>query len=203
MSYQTFGKNKGSSNSQSKFLQLKLTSDLIKDKTILDFGCNEGYFCFELQKLGAKSITGIDKVEDTIKLANKRNKYKNIQFIHGGIDLLRTLPDKSFDIIIILSALHYMSSPDQRDDKDIPKIFYEIQRLLTDNGIFIFEGGVDKTSLKNEFIELHRHRDIVFHPTENKIKYIFDTIFSKHKYIGNSVNQNGDIIPRHVYYGYK
>lgn len=203
MSYQTFGKNKGSSDSKSKFLKLQLTPDLIRDKTILDFGCNEGYFCFELQKLGAKNIIGIDKTESTIKLANKRNIYDNVKFIHGDINLLKTLSDKSFDIIIILSALHYMSNPEERDDKDIPRIFYEIHRLLTDNGIFVFEGGVDKSSLKNEFIKLHRSKDIVFHPTETKLKYIFNTIFSKYINIGDSINQKGDKIPRYVYRGYK
>jgi len=199
MPYQTFEDQIGDSNSPMKFRRMNFNDDMVRDKTIIDFGCNEGYFCFELQKMGAGMIIGIDKNQGFIDLANKRNNSSNIEFICGNIDVLNNMKDESINIIIIASALHYMSDPGQRNDKDIPIIFEEIHRLLKPNGMFVFEGGVKKCN-SNEFIELKRSRDKVYHPTNIKIEKIFKKMFNDCKYVGPSVNQNGDIIPRHVYH---
>lgn len=52
MGYQTFPWAKGDSASYNKLYALQIPS--LKNKTFLDVGCNEGYFCGYAEFLGAK-----------------------------------------------------------------------------------------------------------------------------------------------------
>ena len=44
----------------------------VKDKTVLDIGCNTGMFCFEALKRGAREVTGLDKNVDFVQAATMR-----------------------------------------------------------------------------------------------------------------------------------
>lgn len=205
MSYQTFTPNeKSNSDSFGKFNSLKLSKEQIENKNVVDIGCNEGYFCFKLKQLGAEKVIGIDKSQKYIELAKKRDINSDIIFINDDYHYLDSIAENSIDMVLLLSAMHYMSHPEHRDEKDIPEIIYMIHRVLKPEGVFIFEGGVYKDNDSNEFIQLKRKiGDTVYHPTENKLLNILTSIFSKYQYIGNSVNQGGDPVPRYVYMGIK
>lgn len=204
MTYQRFGKEKSSSDSHSKFQSLKLTTDMIANKNVLDIGCNEGYFTFKMAEMGAKNVIGIDKTNKWIELANKRNTFKNVLFINTDLQYLNTLESHSIDIVLTLSSMHYMCDPHMRDQNDVPLLLIQISRILSNGGIWIFEGGVVENNTENEFIALHRRiGDIVYHPTKTKIQDIIIKTFGSYKYIGPSVNQPGDPVPRFVYYGVK
>lgn len=203
MGYQSFENDRGNSNSPGKYNSLRLNVDMVKDKVVLDIGCNEGYFCIKMSELGAKKVIGIDKTQKWITLANKR-KRSNIEYINSDLSYLKSLEDNSIDIILILSAMHYMCNPEDRDIDDSPVFLYEAKRVLKDNGKLIFEGGVEFHDDSKVFIELKRNiGDTVYHPTKNKIEDLFGKIFGECEYIGPSVKQGGDPIDRHVYYGVK
>lgn len=204
MSYQKFDSEKSSSNSHGKFDSLKLDEIFIKDQKVIDIGCNEGYFCFKLAELGAKSVIGIDKNDKWVNLANKRNTYDNVEFINGDIEYLKTLDDESCDIILILSAMHYMCNPIDRDEDEIPTIINEVVRLLKAGGIFIFEGGVCKENIQEPFLKLKRNiGDTVYHVTEKHLLGPISSKFSEFYLVGSSVKQGGDPIDRFVYRGIK
>lgn len=58
MAYQTFPWVTGDSRSYHKLLALQLPN--LKDKSFLDVGCNEGYFCGYAHFMEASKVTGID-----------------------------------------------------------------------------------------------------------------------------------------------
>ena len=131
--YQTFPGEEGDSDSQRKLAALKLPSFL--GKSVLDVGCNEGFFCLEALKRGATRVLGIDRNPDFISRAKSRHARLHIG---GQIDFdcrtWDTLPADKFDVVLLLSALHY--AEDQRA---------MIQRLvehLTPQGLFVLEAGV-------------------------------------------------------------
>lgn len=204
MPYQSFEKGEGNSKSKQKYESLKLNSTLLKDAAVLDIGCNEGYFCFKAAELGAKVVTGIDKSNKWINLARCRNSYNNVFFVESSLCYLDTIEPESIDIIFLLSAMHYMTDPENINSNGVPRIFSKISTLLKKGGLFIFEGGVEMNDESDSFIQVKRSiGDTVYHPTKNKMQNILTSTFSSYKYIGESVKQGGDPISRYVYYGIK
>ena len=51
-----------------------------KGKRVLDVGCGTGNFAKEVSKNNAKYVLGIDYAEEAIKIAQKNNKQKNLEF---------------------------------------------------------------------------------------------------------------------------
>lgn len=189
MSYQSFGNKKGSSNSEQKYICLNINSSMIKDKKVLDIGCNEGFFCDKFIKLGASSCLGLDASSNFITLAKSRFNYPNLKF--QNIDIAKFETSEKYDIILIASALHYM---------DAKQIIPKVKSLLNEGGLFIFEGGVIQDKTVNEWKHIKRSIDTVIHPTSLALKELIETNFSRISYIGKSVNQVGDPIPRFVYH---
>ncbi len=192
MPYQSFDII-GDSNSLLKYESLKLQDISITGKTCLDVGCNEGYFCHKMIELGANKCIGLDKDMSIIDKANERiktNKY-NIEYLHVNIDDYST--DNKYDVIIVLSALHYM---------DAFKIIPKIAGLLNTGGVFVFEGGVIMNRPSNEWIEIKRFRDTVVHPTKCAFETLTSKFFKRVSLIGPSVFQPGDPIDRFVYHCY-
>jgi len=72
-SYQSFSENAlGDSRSHEKLPKLGLPDDL-KGKNVIDLGCNEGFFCYECEKRGAK-VTGVERDSYWYDLALERKK---------------------------------------------------------------------------------------------------------------------------------
>ena len=69
-------------------------------EVVLDMGCGTGVLTILAEKLGAKSLTGIDiedwAYENSIENA-ERNDCKNIKFLHGGIE---QIPNQDFGLIL-------------------------------------------------------------------------------------------------------
>ena len=187
-SYQTFPDGIGDSNSPQKLRSLKLPD--FQGKSVLDVGCNEGYFSFEAVAGGASRVLGIDRNSEIIVRAKDRKVRQGIadqlDFVCQGWD---TLPNEKFDIIIFLSALHYA------DDQ-----LALIRRLvdhLSPNGVLILECGIVSEET-NDFVEIQRAIDVVHFPTMGRIKdWLAPYAW---KLIGDSVDQIGDPIPRKVFH---
>src|SRR5512134_241970 len=108
MAYQSIGGAKGASDSQEKLTRLRLSRlGPIKGKSVLDLGCNEGFFCGALLEKGAARVLGIDQWPGVI--AKARDRFPKAEFKVGS---WWDLPDEKFDLILFLSAVHY--EPRQR-----------------------------------------------------------------------------------------
>lgn len=203
MAYQTFDQ-KGDSNSSEKWNALSLDKSHINDKKILDIGCNEGFFCLKCIEYGAKEVIGIDRHAGFIANANKRKEDNNsITYITSDWNNLPNLFEtETFDIILLLSSMHYASSPDKILPNGTNMIMNTIYKLLKKGGIFIFEGGVIMSE-EEKWVDVNRIMDIVYHPTQKQFEKAAKILFEDVKLIGKSVNQVGDPIDRYVYHCHK
>ena len=104
--------------------------DLSRCYGILDLGCGYGLF---IERLNGRippeaRITGLDVLESnrTAFLHTLEAIGFTGEFIKGGADLIRTIADASFDLIIASYSLYFF-----------PHLIADIARLLKDDGIFI------------------------------------------------------------------
>jgi SAM-dependent methyltransferase len=83
--------------------------DEIKDKRVLDIGCNKGLFSFIVKQHGAKYVRGIDPLESSITLAKEiANTLKlEIDFRCEKFSK-QLLSEEPYDIVLCLSSYHYL-----------------------------------------------------------------------------------------------
>lgn len=83
----------------------------VKDKTVLDFGCNTGYIDFRLVEKGAKHITAIDSKPELIKICMwiwaLEKHYNTIEFICADKYEWAKDCNDTFDIGLNLSNMGY------------------------------------------------------------------------------------------------
>ena len=179
-SYQTFDV-KGSSDSAAKLEAIQLPRDL-SGKSFLDLGCNEGFFCLEALKRGATRVVGIDQNPDFI--AKARSRVSEATFLEQS---WQDLPAEKFDVILMLSALHY---------EDRPREFlHRLRDHLTDDGLLILEVGVaNERGMTRVWTQ---RKSTVFHPTWDMLGSRILEPFA-FRVVGRSIDQVGDPVPRWV-----
>lgn len=80
-------------------------------KSVLDVGCNSGYFPIAFARRGAAKVVGLDRVDysSTINLLNKLSQ-TNVEFRHwsydGNIDAT-----EQFDLVMSVAVLVHLSDP--------------------------------------------------------------------------------------------
>lgn len=127
MPYQSFKQGEGSSDSAGKLQAIRLPK--LQGKRFLDLGCNAGFFCKYALDQGASRVVGVDKTSHYIKTA--QNQFPEASFICSDWSNLEL--EGEFDVIIILSALHYAT--------DTSALLKKVHKLLSKDGVFVFEGG--------------------------------------------------------------
>lgn len=182
--YQSFSDNPGASQSQKKLDAIGLPKNL-QGKSVLDLGCNEGFFSIEAQRRGAARVVGIDARPGFIEKARERNP--SIDFRAQSWD---NLPEEEFDVVLLLSALHYEPRP--RD------LLSRVRDRLSDDGVLILECGVVMAP-GTETRWIQRGVGAVQHPTWDMLLHRYLEGYSV-RHIGRSVDQAGDPIVRHVFH---
>lgn len=178
--YQSFPDKPGDSQSIEKLKALRLPK--LSGKTYLDVGCNEGFFCGYALFDGASIAIGIDQSDLFIDRAKQR--FPSAHFIKQSWD---TIPNGPFDVITLLSAIHYA------DDQE--ELIRKIMNQLAPNGTFILEIGIAPGNT-TEFIKVQRGIDERLFPTFEKLSELLQEYAWKE--LGFSVNQAGDPVARHV-----
>ena len=186
--YQSFPGEPGASLSDQKLAAIRLPLDLT-GKRVLDLGCNEGFFCLEAKRRGAKYVLGIDRNPKHIPAARQHaaDLGLDIEFRHGD---MRDLPEGPFDIVIFLSAIHYI--PDPAD------LLSRIRRILSKRGRLILELGVVQGEGMSVGRALRGLDERMF-PTVDLLKDVWLRGYSA-RLIGPSIAQSGDPVPRRVYH---
>lgn len=182
--YQSHDGSKSSSDSTGKLGVIHLPD--LNGKRFLDLGCNEGFFCGEALRQGATRVVGIEKNAKFVAAA--RALYPEAEFLEQTWD---TLPNEQFDVIIMLSALHYEKQP-----RDLMKRIYD--RLAPD-GLFILENGCVMAGNQKCWIEVPRAVGVVKYPTLPLLRDHILEDFAP-RLVGRSVNQAGDPLPRYVFH---
>jgi SAM-dependent methyltransferase len=173
----------GDSDSSGKLSALLLPA--LTGKSFLDIGCNTGFFCGEALRRGATRVVGIDM--NAVCIEQAKSRFPAGEFFAQHWD---RIPEGPFDVIIMLSALHYETRP-----KDLMRRLFG---RLSDTGLLILEAGVGVEPGKFWF-EVERGVGTVSYPTE---QLLLDDILSDFavRRVGPSVTQPGDPLPRHVFH---
>lgn len=185
--YQSFPNEVGSSDSVGKLVALQLPPRL-DGLRVLDIGCNEGFFSIEAYARGAAEVIGIDADEIAIERARQRSP--DVTFKHQGWE---TLPPGEFDVILMLSALHYEDNP--------RALLQRVARAMRPNGIFILEAGVSvKSGSSVQWTQRPIARDdVVWYPTRDLLIRRYLEPFTVRE-VGPSVSQRGDAVVREVFH---
>jgi len=84
----------------------------VKDKTVVDLGCNNGYSSFTFAEKGAKKVLGIEKEPTIAKVAELVANVKNLPnvgFYQGMYqDYFRENSEEEFDIVVFTSETDYV-----------------------------------------------------------------------------------------------
>lgn len=182
MAYQTFPWIKGSSSSFEKLLALELPN--LENKSFLDVGCNEGFFCGFARFAGAKKVTGVDINQSYLDIA--KALFPDCEFICQSWD---SFGEEKYDVILNSSAIHYAEDPKKLIDLLVSR--------LAPNGTLVLEIGIAPGE-HNGFVEVTRAIDKRYFPTSAKVREMLED--HVYKYITQSVQQAGDPIPRYVYH---
>ncbi len=86
----------------------------VKNKSILDFGCNSGFESLSLARLGA-NVTCVDMIKrmtEMVDFLSKKENLTNIKTISAKFDKFIQENEKQFDVVL---ALHIMSYSDAKE----------------------------------------------------------------------------------------
>jgi hypothetical protein len=191
--YQSFDDAKGGSKSAEKLTALRLQllpnahseAMPLQGLSVLDLGCNEGFFCGEALRQGARRVVGIDQSKNFLERAKVR--FPEARFIRGS---WWDLPNEKFDVILFLSAIHY--EPKQR------ALLEKLAQHLTPTGVLVLECGVVQGQGKT-WQAVKRADDIRRYPT---FPMLLRELLKPYagRLMGASVMQGGDPVPRYVFH---
>lgn len=113
----------------------------INNMNILDLGCGGGLICEPLARLKA-NVTGLDFVEQNIKIAKEHAQSSNlkIKYIHADLDSINL--KKKYDLILMLEIIEHL------DNWDV--LISKIKKNLKPKGILIFS-SINQTILSKIF----------------------------------------------------
>jgi tRNA (mo5U34)-methyltransferase len=116
-----------------KWQRLQKTLPSLKDQTVLDIGCNNGYYMYRMLEAGADFVLGIDptllfkaQFDFLFKLSNE----KQLAMELWGVEHLPLLPN-CFDTIFSMGILYHHRSPLQQ--------LIEVRESLVPGGLLVLE----------------------------------------------------------------
>lgn len=178
--YQSFPDAVGDSRTLDKLKALRLPA--LAGRSFLDVGCNEGFFCGFADFQGATRSVGIDRSARFLERA--RVRFPRCEFLLRDWD---ALPEETFDVILLASALHYAD--------DQPALLHALVEKLSKDGTLVLELGI-ASSRKAEWTRVNRGIDERDFPSMPMLRQLLGEY--AWKWMGPSVAQDGDPVPRHV-----
>ncbi|MCB1378330.1 MAG: methyltransferase domain-containing protein [Alphaproteobacteria bacterium] len=85
--------------------------DDLTGKTVLDLGCNHGFFCFEAVKRGAARVVGIDYSPEIIRRAKLLAEAMGVTVEFEVRDINHQPITERFDYVLCLNLLHHLDDP--------------------------------------------------------------------------------------------
>jgi len=108
---------RGLSKSYKTWERLNALLDFL-GKSVCDYGCNNGYFCFKTEEAGASIIIGVDESRSVIETAARIAMTKNSRVQLVTADLKAYNPP-DVDILLALNVLHHLDY----DNRTLKAIF--------------------------------------------------------------------------------
>lgn len=105
----------------------------LSQKKILDIGCNNGYYMFEMAKENPKLVLGIDPIprcQAQFLLLNKLYQHEQLKFELLGVEHTKYFKE-SFDVILFMGIIYHHRHPLEQ--------LIDIREALAPGGEMIFE----------------------------------------------------------------
>ncbi len=162
-----------------------LAKAFVRDKSVLDLACGEGYGSFMLAE-DAREVIGIDIDEVTIRHASSRYIKENLTFLKGSITDIPIKGEKVFDVVVCFEALEHIEEHD--------RLMEEVKRLLKAGGIFIVSTPnkymySDQPNYQNPF----HSKELYFAEFKELLSRYFENILM----FGQKVYPSSNIFPLH------
>lgn len=157
-------------------------SHLIKYMKVLDVACGNGYGTEILSK-SAKKVVGVDISKESIDLAIKKYKNRNVEFYQSDAKSLN-FSSSSFDFVVSFETIEHLSKKDAR------KFLVEIKRVLKRTGKLLISTPDNRNaSLGNEPANpYHLHEYSL-----NEFKNLISTLFVIDKIYGQDFTSRSQI----------
>jgi len=82
-----------------------------RGKSVVDFGCFHGYFCFEVKNAGASSVIGLDRCTKAIETAREIANINGIEADFREMDIEKDDIAGRYDVSILLNVSHHLNDP--------------------------------------------------------------------------------------------
>jgi len=146
-------------------IRFEILKKYCKYKIVADFGCGTGEYFIPIAKIAKKAV-GVDFSENMLnilKLNLKKYTVQNIKILRENIKHT-SLDSNYFDTVYSLSTLYQIP--------EVEKIIFEMNRILKQGGIAIFELGnffslntlttlKASTGAKSFYISVHKMKKII------------------------------------------
>lgn len=191
ISYQNATSPLGGSYTEKKLARLGLPS--LVGLSFLDLGCNSGFYCCHAAAQGASRVVGVDV--DPPVIVQARAACPQGEFHDEGWE---RLPKGPFDIVIMLSAIHYAEDP--------VGLIQQVYDRLAPDGLLIIEGGlIDPEGFQESDILVPGWREVGDRCRHLSLGYLEHHVLSSFSFnvFGLSEPRGGDEVTRHVVHARK
>jgi tRNA (mo5U34)-methyltransferase len=103
-------------------IERALPADL-SEKTVLDIGCNAGFYSIELKKRGAQKVLGLDTNERYLKQASlaSRTLGIDVELLKCSVYDVDKIPEQ-FDFVLFMGLFYHLRYPLYALDKVVQKV---------------------------------------------------------------------------------
>ncbi len=136
----------------------------LKNRTVLDVGCGNGYHCWRMLGEGARWVLGIDPSQKYLAQFSVLQKYLRREKCHmlplGIEDMPHSMGNNAFDTVFCMGVLYHQKSPIQ--------LLYQLKNLLRAGGELVLETLVidgDENSLLIPQSRYAQMRNVWFLPS--------------------------------------
>ena len=154
-----------------------------KIDSICDIGSNDGIFLHFFKKKGFK-VLGIEPSKNLSTISKKRGIKTKNNFFDSRFVILNKKLLKSFKVITTNHVFAHV--------KNIQDFTLSVQKLLKDDGIFIFEVGYLADVIKNKYFDTIYHEHLDYHHFQ-PLKKFFYKFNMKIIYAEKTKTQGGSI----------
>jgi SAM-dependent methyltransferase len=194
MVYQTIGDTPGDSDSAAKWDALRIKPETLEGAAVLDVGCNAGFFCEAAAEAGATRVVGIDRNAGLIQQAKARQQTDAVVKYHRQ-SWAGPILAGPWDVVLMLSAIHY--------ERDQVGLLRRLGDVLAPGGVLVLECGVAPATGDTWQRCTRPGNSTVRFPSMVCLTRTIGEAGLVGRYVGRSVDQNGDAIPRHVFHCHK
>lgn len=152
--------------------------DDLKDKTVLDIGCNAGFYSIEMKKRGASRVLGIDSDPGYLDQARfaARVHGLRIEFREMSVYDIAAIGEK-FDVVIFMGVLYHLRHP-------LLALDLINEHVAADGGILLFQSMIRGVRTSHSFAGDYPFKEEdIFFSTGFPAMY-----FIENKYSGDETN---------------